>query len=644
MDQIISEVFENFFLEVAVGGLHNSGLATTLPDQPLRYYNELSTAEYWQANVAVGSLKILPTSKLSSSNVYSPKIGTPTGNVDKENCTGWTPYFAEEYSVFNSTPGRLTNCVTLTFNSPIQSQGISRREATSDLDISINPSVESQSLLGADIKYQHLTSCDSKIMKQGIFFSGNVTQCVTPKPVKRFANEIFTGQTATPPASASQTSRKLEFNYLKEKLHRDNHHIFTSPTAMRQSTKSFFFSESNLSHQDSFKKDVTTFGTDLSSSKDDIFFSSLHNTIDNHFDWSDNILTPRSDTATFGLAHEIPILYSGANEPQSFNNNLGDIRDSFSCRLIPHRLENFDEPSDCFLNASISGVNPELLVSRKSSISMSSSSIDTPISLASAANPSIEPLIPYEHQQRESIRSQEERSCRQSIPHRLKSLRSINYQEVCSHKFLANSRPLKKLRRNGEFNSKGKRSFSNAYIINFGSDSDLPNTKCLFPTQKHNLTKKKPFSGSSSACRRTELRLIVDSSGKARTETITTRTTGGKKRESYCAKMLRNNTQLDEKSSLSPALNRYITLSQHFSPTGISKAKIFQEKKSSNYKSLKNNRLIDDFSSSDTESNVLSHRNLGDATLELREVIKSRKKILTSANPHQDYKCFSEIL
>ncbi|RKF63241.1 putative phd-finger domain-containing protein [Erysiphe neolycopersici] len=590
------------------------------------------TMSYQQQNLG---LKFVPIPKISSSNVLSPKIGTPKSNTERENCTGWTPYFAEEYSVFNSTPGRLTNCVTFAFNSPIQSQGISRREATSELDIPVKPLVESQSLLGSDILCQHLTSCDSNIMTQGIFSSDSVTQCVTPKPVKKYANKILTGQTATPPASASQTSRKLEFNFFNDKVHRDIQHIHSSPTAMRQSTKSLFFSETNLPGQESFKNnDVTTYSTDFSSSKDDIFFSSLHSKIDSQYNWSESILTPRSDAATFGFSHDNPILYSRTIESQTFNNNISDISDSFSNRVISDRLENYDEPSDCFLNASISGVNPGLLVSRKSSISMSSTSIETSISLSSAANTSTEPLIPYEHQRRESIRSQEERSRRQDFPHPPNSSRSMNNQRVFPHKYLANTRPLKKLRRNGEFNFK---------------TSDLSNTKYLFSTQQQSLGNQDSFFGPSGAHRQTELRLIVDARGRARIETINTR---GKKREaiicaqkSCCAKISRKRSQLDEKSSSPPILNRYFTLSQNFSPTEISKARISPEKKSSRVNSYQNNCITDDLSSSDMElSSMLNHRNLGDATLELWEVIKSRKRVLTSAKARQAIECCSEIL
>lgn len=156
------------------------------------------------------------------------------------------------------------------------------------------------------------------------------------------------------------------------------------------------------------------------------------------------------------------------------------------------------------------------------------------------------------------------------------------------------------------------------------------------------------FSMPSSACRQTELRLIVDSSGRARTETIITK---GKKREAiicaqepYVAKILRRKTQSDEKSSSPPTVNRYITLSQHFSPTEISVAKTSQEETNSRFNLYNSNRLGDDFSSSDTESNVLSHRNLGDAALELWEVIKSRKKRWTSATTHDDNEYFSEVL
>src|SRR5450756_466542 len=50
-----------------------------------------------------------PTQTPTSGQFPSPTFQTPRNSSNFENRSGWTPTFAEEYSVFNSTPGRLTS-------------------------------------------------------------------------------------------------------------------------------------------------------------------------------------------------------------------------------------------------------------------------------------------------------------------------------------------------------------------------------------------------------------------------------------------------------------------------------------------------------------------------------------------------------
>ncbi|KHJ35687.1 putative phd-finger domain-containing protein [Erysiphe necator] len=558
------------------------------------------------------------TPKQSTLKVLSPKIVTPRGDAEEEICTGWTPYFAEEYSVFNSTPGRLTNCVTFTLNSPLQQQSNSYREATSELDRRVNPTVESQPLLGSDTQIQRLSTLASNVITRRTFDTGSVTQCVTPKPVKKIANEIFTGQTATPPASASQTPRKFDQIHSKDNVHRQIQNLYTSPTAMRQSTKSRFSSDPILSYENScIKKNVSSFSTDFHSPNDDIFFPSSHHNINNHYNWS--------DATNSGLDHEIPILYSEVFQSQNLNKQSA-YTDSFSGGFSPNRYIKNEDPRDHFLNASISGVNPGLLMSRKSSLSMSSTSIDASSSLASPKNSTIKYLIPYEHQWRESIRCEEESHYLQSFSHRRKSLRKNAKKESPPPIFLANVRPSKKARKNEEL------SFKN---------TNLPQMEYSVYTPLQSLGSPEMISELPRAYARTELRLIVDSNGRARTEMIVSKQN---KREStdypensYPTDIMREKNQLNKGFSSRPTLNRCMELSQHIFSLGDSQVKGLQDHQIC---SLEYDHLNDDLRSNDTntieaEPNTLNYKARGDAKLELWEVIKSRKRKEFSEEPQE---------
>lgn len=156
-----------------------------------------------------------PTKTPTFAHLPSPVFQTPRNNRSSfEDRSGWTPTFAEEYSVFNSTPGRLTSShssfadttprppPTLSLNRrPSNSGNIAAELATHVHHFSPNPSlplppVDPSNLLPSSPGLLAARFDDSK-------------KKVTPRRPKKHLDDPFSAQTATPPHTASKGTRKL---------------------------------------------------------------------------------------------------------------------------------------------------------------------------------------------------------------------------------------------------------------------------------------------------------------------------------------------------------------------------------------------------------------------------------------------------
>ena len=156
-----------------------------------------------------------PTRTPISADIPSPVFQTPRNKGSAvENRGGWTPTFAEEYSVFHSTPGRLTGdhpsftdfSTPRPLASPLFDRKLSSAEeiaaelSTHVHHLSPNPSLP---LPPVDPSNQLASSPGAHITS---FTGQNIT---TPKRTAKSTSDPFSAQTATPPASQSKGTRKL---------------------------------------------------------------------------------------------------------------------------------------------------------------------------------------------------------------------------------------------------------------------------------------------------------------------------------------------------------------------------------------------------------------------------------------------------
>ncbi|KAK0673826.1 hypothetical protein QBC41DRAFT_214189 [Cercophora samala] len=156
-----------------------------------------------------------PKQTPTSSIFPSPRFETPKNNAGRfDESGGWTPHFAEEYSVFNSTPGNLRGSqhpfpdfgpATPYFGST-HKRALSTGETFSPITNLQLPSVEPSEILRSSP-----SSLSTPTFQQSTPTSQNPdTVERSSKKVRRgTALEESQGQTATPPPSARKGERKL---------------------------------------------------------------------------------------------------------------------------------------------------------------------------------------------------------------------------------------------------------------------------------------------------------------------------------------------------------------------------------------------------------------------------------------------------
>lgn len=255
-----------------------------------------------------------PTKTPTSAHLPSPVFQTPRNNRSSfEDRSGWTPTFAEEYSVFNSTPGRLTsshpsfadvNTPRIPPSSnpnrrPSNAGDIAAELATHVHHFSPNPSLPlppvdpSSQLPSSPGPYD--TRFDDPKKK------------VTPRRPKKHLEDPFTGQTATPPQTASKGTRKLAPKLSTDTMQNDqDSHFGTSQTPTHGSNMMDFPSTSAdffnyplsapatapvfTNAKPFWDPDQSMDGMDIDFNTDDanLFNTSGSHRIANSFDWGRN--------------------------------------------------------------------------------------------------------------------------------------------------------------------------------------------------------------------------------------------------------------------------------------------------------------------------------------------------------------------
>ncbi|KAF3356650.1 hypothetical protein VdG1_06273 [Verticillium dahliae VDG1] len=190
----------------------------------------------------------------------SPVFQTPKARQDSFNdSNGWTPRFAEEYSVFNTTPGNLqgpfgdfhaaslASCPpSLGHKRQLSAGGVAAEIATHVNHFSANPNLPLPPVDPA----RRLPSSPGLIKPQEYseqhqpVASSQTTQKPrsTKKAKKKAGVEEVEGQTATPPPSAHKGGRKLAISLKKDNMQNDQgygHPDFATTGAPQQQTMSF---------------------------------------------------------------------------------------------------------------------------------------------------------------------------------------------------------------------------------------------------------------------------------------------------------------------------------------------------------------------------------------------------------------------
>lgn len=285
-----------------------------------------------------------------------------------------------------------------------------------------------------------LTQNSLEIYKSGRNrFDDSSRKKVTPRPPKKRLEEAFSGQTATPPASASKGSRKLAPKFSKETMQNDPQegHYGSSQTPTQPhnlmafpSTSSQFFnfpmSTSAIAPAYSGSKpfwdpDASMGGMDLDLSAADEaqMFNTGSHKMDISFDWGrdnqifqDPMALPPSGQLQTASRQENR---APAKRQRPLAPKLAMTSAELSTSMAPFDFSATGVSDDPFSAATMDGVDPGLLFgpahghshSQSNSVNMTASFADVPLPAPRPATSHVE-LKPYQHQLRESKRDQEE--------------------------------------------------------------------------------------------------------------------------------------------------------------------------------------------------------------------------------------------
>jgi hypothetical protein len=256
-------------------------------------------------------------------------------------------------------------------------------------------------------------------------FDDSATKKITPRKPKKRLEEAFSGQTATPPASATKGSRKLAPKLATDKMQNDSQdgHYGNSQTPTQHpnimpfpsSSAEFFYPMSAPATAPVFTDtkpfwdpDASMSGMNLDFATDiDIFNTSSHR-ISNSFDWGRNnqMFQETVNARQPSSQAEQQTITSKRQRPLA--PKLPTTTAQLAASLPPFDFNNAAVSDDPFSVATLGGgVDPGLLLSQNNSVSMSSAFDDVALPPARPVTSHLE-LKPYQHQLRESQRDQEE--------------------------------------------------------------------------------------------------------------------------------------------------------------------------------------------------------------------------------------------
>ncbi|KAH7360534.1 hypothetical protein BKA65DRAFT_392053 [Rhexocercosporidium sp. MPI-PUGE-AT-0058] len=594
-----------------------------------------------------------PTQTPTSGQFPSPTtFQTPRNSSSFENRGGWTPTFAEEYSVFNATPGRLTSAqqhfseastprpsTASTHNRRLSAGDFAAELATHVHHLSPNPSL---SLPPVDPSNQLPSSPGPYPTTQGRF-DDNLNNQVTPRKPRKRLEEAFSSQTATPPATKSKGSRKLAPKLPTDTMQNDSQdsHYGASQTPTHQqslmsfpsSTSEFFYPMSAPATAPVFTNtkpfwdpDASMGGMDLDFSTDDpSMFNVGPHRMSNSFDWG---RSNQMFQETVNVPTPTPnITMQSEQSTTKRQRPLAPKLPKSTTELLPSTLAPFDfnnvsASEDPFSPSALGGVDPGLLFSRNNPLTMPSEFQDVQLPPTRPVTSHVE-LKPYQHQLRESIRDQEE--LRRSRGSRESSRNRRFERGTASSPVKGSARP--GLQRSIS-ESRGRRS----------QDRTLsrPSTGRISPIKHQRPSNLMSIPEMERPQTRTEVKFTIDANGRARTETVLVE---GDPRTSRGGPLARSegweSSQYDESSSddepiLVPSRNTSFSLPQQKPPKiGNFDTSRVQRRSSGGYsqsESSSQRSFRRDSLGSEAETVVEENDGSGDAAQALRKVMESRKR------------------
>ncbi|TVY43362.1 hypothetical protein LSUB1_G002506 [Lachnellula subtilissima] len=605
-----------------------------------------------------------PTQTPTSAHFPSPTFQTPRNNNSSfEDRSGWTPQFAEEYSVFHSTPGRLTSSqhpsfVDVDIGTPLNTAG-QRRPLSSAGDINAEIATHVHHLSpNPNLPLAPVDPSNQLPSSPGLYppstarnrFDDSTKKKVTPRRPRKRLEEAFSGQTATPPATASKGSRKLAPKLQTNTMQNDSQegHYGSSQTPTQQSnvmpfpstSAEFFYPMSApatapvyTNTKPFWEGDTSMGGMDMDFAADDggMFNTSSSHKVSTSFDWgrsnqifqetvnmpSSQRLPPQKviSTASTGKRQRALAPKISVPEQQQQQQPLTS--------LPPFEFSTSHASEDPFSAVTLDGaVDPGLLFSRHNSVSMPSEFEDVSLPPTRPGTSHV-PLEPYSHQLREASRDREEL---------LMSRTSRDMRQSDRYERGTMSSPVKGSARPGLQRSvsdtRGKRV----------QDRVRPRTGRSSPVKQQRPPSLSSIPELPAPRARMEVKFTIDAKGRARTETVTIqeepRTTPGgpsTKSEEFYSSLdsssddepilipSRNTSFTAPPPSKGPKLARFETSNRGLNARRHSSSG-YSQSESSSQQSLHHDE-------SEAETVMDDDEGLGDATRELRKVMEDRKKI-----------------
>jgi len=613
-----------------------------------------------------------PTSGVFSSPVFqTPRAEAPTF----DNRTGWTPTFAEEYSVFNATPGRLTSTGThfADISTPRPSTASSQKgplsnttELEAELASHVHHSIQTNLPLPPVDPSRRLPSSPQDFSLHGTG-SSDKKSLSTPRKPRRRLEEAFSRQTATPPQSAIKSSRKLAPKPQSRTMQADqeqpqissgtpglpNHLNFsTEPDDMfaysmtapatapiYTNTKSFWDPDSSMSGMD--------MDLDFNAGSSAIFDPGMSHRVSNSVDWARSNQMFQ-DTVNMQVFNEDIVQAPIRQRPIIAKDQMSSATPNISDSSFVFDGSTVSE--DPFAVVASSGaVDPGLLFTFPdlTSSNITGPELDPPIQ--SYSQPSTSQIVrkPYQHQQRESMRDQEELR-------RSRSSKETN--TAARHEKTSFSSPAKKSgrpslqrsasdsrtklgpsRRPGQLSTIAPRP-SNAEV------RENPIRRRTSPLKHQSRTSLSSIPESVSGTR-TALTFSIDANGRARTETkIIVEEPMMKRRPSSpmsddWGSSQHSDSSTDEDPIILPSRNTSFSLPPrrpdrpklgHFDTSRQSvegrRQSIEEPQRSFNASGTFSRKVQPDEQESEAETVLDDYDGSGDATAALRKVMESRKQ------------------